>query len=94
MFENLGLVKKFGKDVPLTFSVSYTKMADFNSEYTAMGENRYDSITNMGSTLGEYWLAGAFNLTIPEMEQNGLFEEASATDATCVAGRFHRGLYF
>lgn len=85
LFENIGLVKKFGNDVPLTFAVSYNKLADFNSEFSVNGTNLYQQEDNgsaIGFTLGEYWLSGVEDLTINEMENFGFFEEASAAAAT------------
>ncbi len=83
IFENIGLVKKFGPKNKMSFGFSYNKLADFNSEFQVAGINRYRNFNGIesGFTLGEYWLAGAYGQTVSELEVAGLLEEASAASA-------------
>ena len=82
LFQNIGLVTKFGKKDQYAFGVSYNKLADFNTDYTVTGINSYqfNSSTGIesGLTLGEYWRDKAYGQTLSQLEANELFEEASA----------------
>ncbi len=83
VFQNIGWVKKFGKNNKFAFSLSYNRLADFNTNYSARGINTYNSSGNIetGFTLGEYWLGAARGLTVNELASAGLLEEASAASA-------------
>ncbi len=83
IFQNIGLVKKFGPSDKFFFGLSYNRMADFNSVFNVSGVNSYlnDGITETGFTLGEYWLAAANGLTVAELEAAGFIDEASAASA-------------
>lgn len=85
LFQNIGLVKKFGKKDKYFFGLTYNRMADFNSSFNVTGVNAYNMASNgleSGFTLGEYWLAGANGFTVGELEQAGFLEEASAASAS------------
>lgn len=83
LLENLGWVKKFGPQGRYAFSISYTKLADYNTTFDVTGVNRYNSSGNLetGFTLGEYWLGAAYGYTVNELASAGLLEEASAASA-------------
>jgi hypothetical protein len=83
VFQNIGLVKKFGKKDKFFFGLSYNRLADFNTSYNTGGVNVYQNNGGIesGFTLGEYWLAAANGFTVQELEANGLIDEASAASA-------------
>lgn len=92
LFENAGFVSSFGKaKTPFVLSVTANKIADFNSNFSVTGVNRFDANTRTGITLGEYWLDGASGmdgvrgLDVFQMEDQGFLQEASATDALVIA---------
>ncbi len=83
VFQNIGVVKKFGKGDKFFFGLSYNRLADFNTSYIGAGVNTYQNNNGIetGFTLGEYWLAAANGLTVGDLEASQLFEEASAASA-------------
>ncbi len=86
-FENFGLVAKFGPKDKYTFGFTIDKLADFNSDFTVLGDNVYQSTNpftgqESGITLGEYWNQRSFGYTIGTLEYDGLMEEASAISST------------
>ncbi len=83
VFQNIGLVKKFGQKDKYFFGLTYNRIADFNTTYNVGGVNPYQSNGGIetGFTLGEYWLAAANGLTVAELESAGFIDEASAASA-------------
>ncbi len=93
LFENVGVVKKFetggyNNKTELAFSLGYTKLAEFNREYSVTADR---TIGEFGEgTLVDYWFQrelpdgsfdGAFDLAPGQLDRFGLFEELAASQA-------------
>ncbi|MGB0177274.1 MAG: hypothetical protein ACPF9D_08910, partial [Owenweeksia sp.] len=93
LFENIGVVKKFevggyNNKSELAFSLGYTKLAEFNREYTVTADRTIGAYGE--GSLANYWFQrelpdgsfdGAFDLSPDQLSNFGLFEELAASQA-------------
>lgn len=94
--QNIGVVKKFGRNKEWFFSASYNTLANFNRSYTLNAENTYSNDMGLetGFTLGEYWLDGAYGLSANELATNGYLEEASAINTVLLPDSNNRAVIY